>query len=480
MNLYSTQTPFNLTSNYLRTSPINLVTPIGASIQSARKLSTELGLGTYETLSLGDIVPVNANNDHSQTDSSICVLGNNSTLVTYTSNALDRRYSTIATRTFTANLDYSSDEMFFSTNYKESLEHSNCAPLSFQKYVVVYDNSDDVFMNISSQDEPTFLHTQINTLSASYQTFPDVTVGLNNSIYTVWDSRFQGIFGQNFYENGTSDSHEFAITASENSQEKPSITVLSDSSISYGYTCKGDSLFDICDTIVDHSGNKESEFIVNSNRVSSQLDSRQAALNERHAFTWIDKGAGSVVTTVLNNDGTNVCNDITVSSNYIDINSRPDIAAVSGGNGYGVVYGTHKDGGYHAYLQMYDDCCETVGSTIEITDGAQSVSTRPRIGLQQDGTIIVSFSGDDAEQSGVFLRTLTPDSNQPLLNYSLCTPAPTIQPSNHPTITGTNSSNLSANENSSSSDNTPWMIILIATGVSALALALLTCLCCRK
>ena len=111
------------------------------NLRAERKPTRELmavenapSIAQYEILSEGPLVPINLYTANTQTESCISVLETNKTVISWTSNAQDARYSTTATRVFGLALEDGSEETFLGSNDV----HAKTVALRDNRYAMHY------------------------------------------------------------------------------------------------------------------------------------------------------------------------------------------------------------------------------------------------------------------------------------------------------------------------------------------------------
>ena len=442
---------FSISSQLIRTPPISN-TPL---IIKQRNLQNMPSIETYEILDSGPTITINDATKNTQTDSVISILDNQRSVISWTSNAQDARYNTIATKIFNPMLQDGSEEKTLDLYGTDTAQHPRTTPLPGNNYALITDDTHDVYLRIFNQSifqikEP----IQVNTYTSSDQEYPDLTASDEGNLFTAWDSSYQdgsldGIYSDFLNSEGTPISTEFRVnTYTSNQQEQPSITLLSNNYLAYAWTCQDGSLFGVCGKIIDQNRNpKSSEYTINSHTSSSQEKVRQTALNDKLAATWVDKDQLHIYVKLISNTGTLLSNDIQVSSNQdqIDVNSRPDIATLSNGDGFVIAYGTVNNYEYGVSLQVFNNNGEKVGPTIQVNDAPLSYATKPSIAVQTDGTFIVAYTGDDSDGSGIVARTFTPiQTTSPSSNPTYS--PPTLSPSSsYPTLNPINISKFPTN-----------------------------------
>lgn len=455
-----------------------------------QSVETMPSIAEYGILDAGPLVPINLYTDHTQTESWVTVLDANKTVISWTSNAQDARYSTTATRTFSGDFEQGSDETFLDTNDI----HARTVALPEYRYAMITDDKDNVNLRIFDENMTQITSTQqVNIFDMSYQEYPSMALTPNETLITAWDSRYQtgsydDIFSREFYLNATPIASEFQVSQnSRNQEEKPTVSILSSGDRSYLWSCQDGSLFGVCGKVLDQNNTvKVSDYIINSYTSGSQLDSNQTPLNGKFAAVWIDKGRSGIYTKLVQDDGVLLTSDIKINEYPIDVQSRPAIKTLSDGNGYIIAYGSVQEDGYHAYIQIVDAKGALIGGNVQVNDEAQGWSSKPSLDIQPNGNVIVAFTGDDAYGSGIFAKLFTPIQS-PAPTETPTTSVPTVYstyaptyltqfPTYRPTLQPITSPTTVLERDTVKLDM--YMILLI-TGLSLLACFCMCCCCAR-
>ncbi len=269
---------------------------------------------------------------------------------------------------------------------------------------------------------------QVNTYTTNHQRIPDV-LGLDDGDFIVFwaslgqDGSSDGIYGQRFNADGSTDGNEFQVsTSTTGAQYGPSSAVLADGSyvVTWQANNQDGSDHGIAAQHFAADGSKiGGEITVNTYSAGQQRRPEVAALdNGNYVIVWHSEGQDNadgelgVYGQIFDDQDQPVGSEFRVNTTTAGEQASPSITALSDG-GFIVQWRTDQDGDFNPHAQRFDADGNMVGTEFNLnvnTAGWQDNWRGEAITTLSDGTIVTSWHDDsvDGDSLGITARMIDP------------------------------------------------------------------------
>lgn len=324
-----------------------------------------------------------------------------------------------------------SGEIPVNQNYDGDQEDADVAGLSGGNIAVVWEDqtnqdgdNNGIFGRVLGSDgAPIGDEFQVNTVTASNQSDPQVAALSDGGFVTVWESYGQdgdgfGVFGQRFDADGDPVGTEFAVnTYTTYSQDDPAVAALGDGGFVVAWESSyqdgnGEGVFaqrfDVSGTTPLALGN---EFQVNSEIYGDQSDPSVAGLSDGgFVIAWEsnyqDGDDDGIFSQRFDVYGDTAGSEFQVNTETAYNQSDPSIAALNDG-GFVAVWesryqeGTYGDGTYQGiYGQRFNAAGSAVGSEFHVNSETENNQDDPDVTTLGDGSFIVVWESNDQDGDG--------------------------------------------------------------------------------